>query len=474
MKKISALLILLRLFSLQSFGQTIPIAIKSEIDTFIKSYKSGMLQQNNVDIPGIIVKVEKVGEWQETFKYGIIDKITNAPLQGNEQFRIGNNSQTFLAAAILKLAQNNALKLSDTISKWLPSAYTNIIPNSNSITIKHLLQHTSGIAGFNEVYFINGDPYAGEITQDWYGSSFKNNYSIDTILFKYYASYPTILLPTKNEYEYSETNYLLVGKIIEMVAGISWQQFVQQNIIAPLGLSKTYCLLDGDTSLPNQFLHGYIDVLDSNNNLLQSIDASVQNNSIYKGSRGMISNIDDLHTFWKSIRNGGIISANSSSKLQTCDAYPLGDTTSFGFGLGCVKINQGYDWIGNEGNIEGYTSAMYYLASVHTYITIVNSLMANSNFPIVAGIENSIVNNPALGLQGSNKSTITIAPNPTTDKISVSTTCFKNNIKMTDVTGRIVLTTKINQSTFQLDISQFKNGIYFLQINKEVIKIIKE
>ena len=462
------------LFILNTNAQNAPIAIQNEIQSNLDVYQQA-LQNQGVIVPGWIVKVEKVGEWQQKFTNGFSNSSMNTQLNGTEKFRIGNITQTFIGVAFMKLVQNNTININNSITSYLPINVTTLIPNAATVTVKQLLQHTSGIAGYNDSVIQDGEPTASEITVDWYSSNFLNNYSFSTIMNNYFTLYQPVSSPSATIYNYSETNYLLLGEIIFNATGLTWQQYITQNIIIPLNLNNTSCILDNVTANVPSIMSGYIPTqdLDGNETLL---DATIQNNSIYKASRGMISTVDDLNIFWKSVCLGEIIPLNLTQQLQTFSAFPDGDTTSFGFGLGCLQVNQGYNWIGNEGVIEGYTSCVYYLPTLNVYVSVANNSLF-STLPIVAIVENSI-NQYNLSTTNFNTNLISIFPNPTSDYFTInsnSSNIFK--IAIYDSLGKLIKNYNNIPSQTKVDISELEKGIYFLNVKNETLnfntKIIK-
>ena len=463
MKTKILLVIILFICIVKSFGQLPPPEIQTDVATYLNDYKQSLLQQNNVAVAGWMVRVEKVGQWQQTWVNGVSEITNNTPLTGTEKFRIGNISQTFIAVAIMKMVQNNQIQLENSITSWLPTATTSLIPNAASITIKNLLQHTSGIAGYNEPLIVNDEPTAPPINEDWYNSNFLNNYTFDQIMNTYFTAYQPIATPSSNIFNYSETNYLLLGKIIENCTGLTWQQYITQNIITPLNLTNTSCILDGNTTNPSNFMSGYILAYDENENP-SDIDATIQNNSIFKGSRGMISTLNDLNTFWKSVRQGIIIPPDLATILQTCNAFPNGDTTQFGFGLGCTDINQEFNWIGNDGFVEGYCSAMYYLPNIDAYVSVVNNKFIVGNFPLIAGIE-FLINDYYLSNTDFKANLFSIYPNPTSNSITVNAKNTIEKIEIYDVLGRVMkFENKINALEKTIDVANLSNGNYIIKI----------
>ena len=460
MRAILLLTIIAVLTIFKSFAQLPPADIQNDITLSLN------FQKEFHNVPGWMVRVEKVGQWQQTWVNGVANSESNTSLNGSEKFRIGNISQTFMAVAVLKMVQNNSLQLSDPITMWLPVATTSLIPNASTITIKNLLQHTSGIAGYNEPMLVNGEPAAAAIIEDWYNSNFINNYSFDQIMNTYFTAYQPVALPTTNVFNLSDTNYLLLGEIIKNCTSLTWQQYIQQNILTPLSLTNTSCILDNALLNPPNMISGYINVEDSDGSTL-NVNATVQNNSIYKAARGMISTLADLNTFWKSVRTGQIIPQNLATLLQTCDAFVADEPDGFGFGLGCYDLNQEFNWLGSDGYVEGYCSSMFYLPSIDAYVSVANNKFVVSNMVLMAEIE-YIINEYYLSTSSFKSPTFSIYPNPTSDYITLKAQNTIDKIQIFDFLGRkIIEQNNINALEKTVNVSGLKDGSYVMKVEIE-------
>ncbi len=448
--------------------------IQNEIQTQINDYKNALLVQNNINVPGMMLKILKVGEWEYTWKNGLSNLENNIPLTNNQSFRIGDISQTFLAVAVFKLVQNNQINLSDYITSWLPLSVTSLIPNASSITIKQLLQQSSGIRNNFEATIVNGDPTAPPILVQWYTDNFLSNFSFNDIMNYYASNNAATSLPNNQFIDVSGINYLLLGKIIQNCSGLTWQQYIQQNIILPLNLTNTFCPNDNDISLPSNFMSGYEDLTPPNNSTPDILNYTIMNTSIYKSSREVISNLDDLIIFWKSVKENVILPQNLSSLLQNCTLTIENDTSDnpIKFGLSCEEFKEsmyeGQDWIGKLGVIEGFSSGMVYLPKYNAYMTAV----ANYGGPIAMMLMASVdiyINNFFLSnnnFEENNK--FNVYPNPATDLITINSKNAIEEIKIYDVLGRIVYSeNKINELEMNIDVSNFNKGNYFIKFKSD-------
>ena len=154
--------------------------------------------------------------------FGTIDFANTTPLDNNSMFELGNITEEFTAAAILLLKDKDKLKLTDTITKYLPE-----LPY-NTVTIKDLLAHTSGLPDF----------YDEGMKDKWGTEKVATNYDVVKSLAETKA--PLARKPgTKYDEHHYYTEYPLLASIIEKISGVSYAEFIQQNICAPLQLHNT-------------------------------------------------------------------------------------------------------------------------------------------------------------------------------------------------------------------------------------------
>jgi CubicO group peptidase (beta-lactamase class C family) len=226
-------------------------------------------------VDGIFVYVDQPGKVDESFAAGIQNKATQLPADANSLFKIASISKLFIAVSAAKLVVQEQLSLNDTLASWLPEL-ADRIANSNIITIAHMIKHRSGIADF--------DSQPGFDWQDAHTD-------IDRTL-SYALDKPADFLPD-SKYEYSNTNYLLLAKIIDRVLGYSHQVYIDENIIVPLGMQDTYLELSNiDASL---LVKGY----------WGGIERSMQDYVIPGGS--MISTVKDIAIFIRALNTGSLL-----------------------------------------------------------------------------------------------------------------------------------------------------------------------
>ncbi len=251
-------------------------------------------------------------------------------------FASGSISKTFTAVMILRLAQSHQLDLDDPISKWLPN-YENIDPQ---ITIRNLLNHTSGIYNYTE------SPIIDELIADG-----TRNWSPEEIL-----SFVEPPLFQKDEgWSYSNSNYTLLGLIIEAVTRDSAHEFLRQTITESISLENTF--FPPHDNLPDATLaHPWME--DSSGQLA---DASGEpRNSFYTGAwvAGAIhSSSADIAKFGRSIFNGTLVDSNSLAEMK--EFIPINSQVFphvGGYGLGLMQFLTIREYWGHSGDFFGYGS----------------------------------------------------------------------------------------------------------------------
>jgi len=171
------------------------------------------------DRPGAAVAVIKGGRLIFKKGYGVSDLASKNSITTATNFNIGSMTKQFTAYGILMLRAKGSLSLSDPISKYFPHFVPHI---ANSVTIRHLLTHSSGIV--NHYPYVNTTPFR-EFRDDGVLEAVQN---IDSSYF-----------PPGSRYRYSNTGFCLLSQIIEKVSGTSYPAFIAENIYAPLGMTRS-------------------------------------------------------------------------------------------------------------------------------------------------------------------------------------------------------------------------------------------
>ncbi|EEK84190.1 D-stereospecific peptide hydrolase [Bacillus cereus ATCC 4342] len=273
-------------------------------------------------------------------------------MKADFRFRIGSVTKTFIATVLLQLSGENRLNLDDSIEKWLPGVIQGNGYDGNQITIRQILNHTSGIAEYMN-------------SKDFDIMDTKKSYTAEEFV-KMGISLPPDFAPGKG-WSYSNTGYVLLGILIEKVTGNSYAEEVENRIIEPLDLSNTF--LPGNSSVIPGTKHarGYIQ-LDGASELK---DVTYINPGSSDGD--MISTADDLNKFFSYLLSGKLLKEQQLNQMLT--TVPT-DREGAGYGLGIVefKLPNGVSVWGHRGSVLGFSTFVGgTLGGKHTLAVNLNS-----------------------------------------------------------------------------------------------------
>ncbi|MFV1984014.1 MAG: serine hydrolase domain-containing protein [Thiohalomonadales bacterium] len=276
---------------------------------------------------------------------------TKVKINKNPRFDIGSITKTFVAVSSIKLARAGVFNLDDTLVKWLPAEITDHIPNSNIITIRNLLSHTSGIDDYLHIAF--SEIYLSSTHQIW----------TELEVLKFVFDKP-LLFETGTGFEYSNTNYLLMGLIINAATNKHFSTVIRELIIEPLGLKNTFHMSEKNNYL--DYVHGYFDrglgVLQDGHDMAKITPFA---------ESAMISSLQDLAVFIQAIFTDKTFMDDAS--LTTLLSSPVNSVDSFyglgigiGASLGLGQIDTGIDIrsdkvaYGHGGSEYGYETYFQY------------------------------------------------------------------------------------------------------------------
>lgn len=293
---------------------------------------------------------------------GKADLSNNVNLQPCNITRVGSTVKMFTATIILKLQEEKKLNIEDKISKYLQGEHITNIENADKATIRQLMQHSSGI--YNYIQSLKFQTASlNDLVKEWRADD----------LLKYAYKKDAYFSPGE-DVRYSNTNYILLGLLIEKIEGKPLYEVFDQKIIQPLGLSHT--LFAGKNPVPNEIVRGYIDIY-SNLNVIESTYFSGWD--YYTADGGLISNPYDMNMFFRALMNGKIINSVSLNQMLSWKIPKEPDKEFFpiSYGLGIFKIEtpQGIAYM-HSGDAIGYFATMLYFPNSN--ITIVYA--SNSNY----------------------------------------------------------------------------------------------
>ncbi len=254
--------------------------------------------------------------------------------------------KTFIATIIMQLVEEDKINLTDKLSDYLSGNITDKLPNGNSINIKNLLQHRTGIP----------DIFEAEFVTDFFNNPTKQ-YTIEELLEYVYNKDPLSNVDT--EFHYSDANFSLLTLVIEHVEG-DFVQALKSRVFEHLGLEYTYFLEDKN-QIPPGLADNYWDQF-NNGNFENNTDTQIAVATGLRGSEGIVTNASNLKIFIKALAKGELV---TNISLMT-DFIELPEDVSSravysGYGMGLMKVQiSGEEWFGHFGNQIGSGAIMLY------------------------------------------------------------------------------------------------------------------
>ncbi|MFZ4299007.1 serine hydrolase domain-containing protein [Streptomyces cinereoruber] len=245
---------------------------------------------------------------------GVGDRATRTPTDPKAQVRIGSNTKPFIGAVTMMLADQGALSLDDTVDRWLPGVVTGNGNDGRKITVRQLLNHTSGVP-----------EYLDRVTVDAYDNP---NKPFPPAQLVRQAMQRAPLFAPGTSVKYSNTNFILLGMIIKSVTGNEPAVEVQTRLIDRLGLTGT-SYPTSDPKLYGNHVRGYAVPLYYWGER-PYVDVTTLNVQFSGAAGAMVSTLDDLATLHEALLDGTLLSPATLEQLKTLVAYPGQSNLSFG------------------------------------------------------------------------------------------------------------------------------------------------
>jgi D-alanyl-D-alanine carboxypeptidase len=295
-------------------------------------------------VPGAIVGIWQEGRAPYVRAFGVRNVATREPMVPDLYMRIGSTSKTFTITATLLLADEGKLGLDDPIDRYAAG-----VTNGNQITLRQLAAMRSGL--YN---------YTDDTNQDLPQQPFRQWAPRELLEIAY--RHP-LLFPPGSAFDYSNTNTVLLGMVVEKISGQSLASFIEQNILRPIGMTRT--VFPAGSEMPSPHARGYFRMPDG-----KVVDATDWNPSWGWASGNMISTLDDMRAWARDFAMGKLLSpAMKRERDRFLPAPQEGDGALYGL----ATENQN-GWIGHNGNTMSYMAYPYYLPSERiTMVVLLNS-----------------------------------------------------------------------------------------------------
>ncbi|MFD5553344.1 serine hydrolase domain-containing protein [Streptomyces sp. NPDC127068] len=298
-------------------------------------------------VPGALGQArDKDGVWKGSSGVGNVKTIT--PRGANDRFRIGSVTKTFTAAVLLQMEADGLLDLDDTVEKWLPGLVRGNGNDGRKITVRMLLNHTSGL--FN--YLEDNTFYQKYLVAPGF---FQHRYDTHTPeqLVRVGIAHKPYFAPG-TQHNYSNTGYILAGMIIEKAGGSSYEQEMTRRIIKPLGLRGTSAPGKA-TGMPQPSGRGY-DPLSLAPNATKLYDTTELSPTIAWSSGDLISTTGDLNRFFSALMRGKLFPREQLNAMKTTVPDPDEPGQGYGLGIRTIATKCGAKVWGHPGGIPGGTS----------------------------------------------------------------------------------------------------------------------
>jgi CubicO group peptidase (beta-lactamase class C family) len=305
---------------------------------------SGVLANRAV---GIVAAVVKGNDTLLVKGYGKANVEWDVPMPADAMFEIGSVTKQFTAAAILQLRDAGKLSLDDEIRKWLSDFDT----RGNKVTVRRLLDHTSGMVGLTEM---------PEFDLLIWNQRFPRDSAYALI-----KRYP-FQFPTGTAQMYNNSAVWLAGLIVEKASGMTYEDYIEQRIFAPLGMTRSmYC--NSAEHVPRR-ANGY----SVQNRVIRRAPTNVHTWPFAAGS--LCSTAGDLVTWVKALHGGKVLSPRSYREMITPSTLNDGTPLRYGMGIAVGKDTRGLTYIGHGGSVTGFTAdAGWYPDAQLAVVVLTNS-----------------------------------------------------------------------------------------------------
>lgn len=275
------------------------------------------IDSNQMVMGGISIFSNGEGVYQRAIGYSDLEK--NHEANATTKYRIGSITKTFTAVVIMQLIEEGKLEKNTYLKDFFPQ-----VPNSDKITIRHLLRHQSGLFNITDDKDFRTWMKKPQTREEMLGRFIKNG----------------ILFEPSEKSEYSNTNYLLLSYITEEIEDKKYAEIVKERIIDKINLKNTF--YGGKINPDDNQAHSYVK---SENHW----DLAPETNmSVPMGAGALVSTPEDLSIFFHNLFEGNLVSENSLGAMKT---------TKDGIGIGLMKLPlKGIEAYGHGGGIDGFSS----------------------------------------------------------------------------------------------------------------------
>ena len=310
-----------------------------------------LINNGAVGVSATIISPE--GIWSKTA--GMSDLQNQTPVTPCDLFRIGSISKTYTAVTIMKLFEQGKLELDDKIALYIPDRIVSKIANGNTITIKQLLNHTSGIKNYSDNSKFSAKLANGSI----------DNLSAEDCLSYIYNKSADFSPGT--DYSYSNTNFLLLGIIIKNITHKnSAYQAIKELLILPNGYENTF--LTPTTNVVKSYLSSHNGFMKD----FSELDVRFLDGGLDRTDGGITANSYDVAFFLHDLMQGAILNTTSLELMQE-----FSGEDNYGLGIYSKEFGNRVA-IGHDGGTVTFTSVVFHFKDINTTVCILTNCVSNN------------------------------------------------------------------------------------------------
>ncbi|MFD8986121.1 serine hydrolase domain-containing protein [Streptomyces sp. NPDC059564] len=284
--------------------------------------------------PGAMARISGV-DGVQTKTAGVRDKVTGAAMDTQARFRIGSVTKTFSSVVLLQLVAEQKIELDQPVNRYLPG----LLPDDR-ITVRHLMTHRSGLSDYTNAMFNDTVPGFESVRNKVFGYQ----ELVQLSLKEPRTTEPGVA------YSYSNTNFVVVGMLIEKVTGHPVVKEYDRRIIKPLKMRDT-SYVHPDTKIKGLHANGYLHPDQAG---LPLVDSTEQTVSWAQSAGAMISSAADLNTFTSALVTGKLLSPQMLDQMLTVTPTDATNTRFYGLGLRRYDLSCGTSVYGHTGTVQGF------------------------------------------------------------------------------------------------------------------------
>ncbi|MES1183354.1 MAG: serine hydrolase domain-containing protein [Myxococcales bacterium] len=303
--------------------------------------------------PGVAVVVRRPGYAAWSGAAGVADRATRAALAPSQRCRAGSVLKTAVATAVLQLVEQGKLSLDSNATELLPAQIATRIPDAEQVTLRMLLDHTSGIPDFDDGAF---DAHVAEDP--------RHVWALDELLGLAFALPPTAR--PGETFSYSNTDYVLLGQIIERATGESWRKIVRERVFARAGMRDSSLPEEGNASCDG-CSRGYEPIEDELVDITE-VDPSMAGPA---GGDALITTTEDLAKLLQALTDGQLFDEPGTlDTMLDFVAASVPEEATTGYGLGVARLQVGDTQLfGHLGGAVGFQTFMLFEPNSRTVVS---------------------------------------------------------------------------------------------------------